>query len=125
VTLPRQTARNTQFANSQLKAEAEQVPLGEKWLGSSDVIESLFGQYKYSSGRAPFPQIGANVLLLPVLTSKLSGELIRTALETVKGTDVRERVQENIGDSTLRRIHRVLLPLDSATPGHEAPHDST
>ena len=51
-----------------------------------------------------------NVLLLPVLSTRLSGELIRTALETVKGDDVEQWVQENLGDSTLAKIHRVLLP---------------
>jgi hypothetical protein len=108
-----------------LKAEAQQVPEGEKWLGSSDVIESLFGQYKNASGRAPFPEIGANVLLLPVLTTKLSGELIRAGLETVTGSDVKQWLQQNIGDSTLAKIHAVLRPLEPATPQSEPRHDTT
>ncbi len=108
-----------------LKVEAERVPQGETWLGSSDVIESLFGQYKNASGRAPFPEIGANVLLLPVLNTELSDELIRTALETVKGADVEQWVQQNIGDSTLAKIHRVMRPPETATPHPKPPHDPT
>jgi len=108
-----------------LKAEAGQVPQGQVWLGSSDVIESLFGQYKNASGRAPFPEIGGNVLLLPVLTAELTDALIRTALETVKGTDVELWIEQNIGDSTLAKIHAVLRPPEAATPRPEPPHDPT
>jgi hypothetical protein len=108
-----------------LKAEAGQVPEEEVWLGSSDVIESLFGQYKNATGQGPFPEIGRNVLLLPVLTTELSDELIRTGLETVKGTDVEQWVQQTIGPSTLAKIHRVLRPPETATPDPEPPHDPT
>jgi hypothetical protein len=107
-----------------LKAEAEQVPQGETWLGSSDVIESLFGQYKNATGGAPFPEIGANVLLLPVLNTELSDELVRDALEAVKGPDVERWTAQNIGHSTLAKIHRVLRPPQTATP-HDEPHDPT
>src|SRR5262249_49322539 len=101
-----------------LEEEVKAVPQAETWLGSSDVIESLFGQYKHASGRAPFPEIGGNVLLLPVLSSELSGELIRTALEAVPGSAVKQWVQENVGDSTLAKIHRVLRPVETTPPPH-------
>jgi hypothetical protein len=95
-----------------LAEEAGQVPAGQRWLGSSDLIESLFGVYKYASARAPFPEIGANVLLLPVIAAPLSGAVVSQALQSVSGEDVRQWVQENVGASTLAKIRSVLLPSD-------------
>jgi hypothetical protein len=92
-----------------LKREADQVPEGQRWLASSDTIESLFGRFKNGTKGAPFPEMGANVLLLPVLlTSELPGELIRTAMEQVSGEEVERWVRQNVGDSTLAKIQRVL-----------------
>jgi hypothetical protein len=93
-----------------LSSEAGQVPQGQKWLGSSDLIESLFGVYKYASEASPFPEIGGNVLLLPVMTASLSGTLIRQALQSVSCQDVRHWVEEEVGVSTLAKIRRVLIP---------------
>jgi len=69
-----------------LGTEASQVPAGQKWLGSSDLIESLFGVYKYASEAGPFPEIGANVLLLPVMTAPLSGAETRHSILCVQCT---------------------------------------
>jgi hypothetical protein len=99
-----------------LDKEAGQVPQGQTWLGSSDLIESLIGAYKYASEDAPFPEIGANVLLLPLLSTPLSGTLVRMALQSVSTADVRVWVQQNVGDSTLAKIRGVLIPPDTPDP---------
>jgi len=94
-----------------LEEQGRQVPEGERWQASSDAIESLFGCYKNGTKGAPLPEIGANVLLLPVLlTSELSGDLVREAMEQVSGKDVERWTQQNVGDSTLAKIQRVLRP---------------
>jgi hypothetical protein len=108
-------ARLASFLNGvreYVKTEAEKIPVGQKWLGSSDVIESLFGKYKSLSEDMPFPEIGGNILSLPVITTPLTGDLIRTALETIRIADVREWVAENIGTSTFAKIKQVLISPD-------------
>lgn len=104
-----------------LKREAEQVPAGQVWLGSSDVIESLFGKYKYLNDQAPFPEMAANVLLLPLLTTPLSGPLIRDALQAVHAADVQQWIDHNIGLSTFAKIKRVLVPPEKAASRRPRP----
>jgi uncharacterized membrane-anchored protein YjiN (DUF445 family) len=53
---------------SYLEEEGEKIPGGECWLGTSDVIESLFGKYKWLGKKAPYAEVRANVLTLLVMT---------------------------------------------------------
>jgi hypothetical protein len=89
---------------SYLETEGGKIPNGESWLGTSDVIESLFGKYKWMGEQAPWAEVGANVLLLPLMTVDLTSELIRQALDTVSGADVRQWVKDNVGPSLLSKV---------------------
>jgi hypothetical protein len=100
-----QFARQVQAA---LRREGEQVPAGQTWLGSSLVIESLFGTYKELAQRSPSGEMGAEVLLLPLLTAPLSNELLREALETVSQEDVQEWLQEQFGEGPQTRKRTLL-----------------
>ena len=66
-----------------LEVETASLPPEKSLLGSSDLIESLFGKYKLFSTKSPLKHMGHLVLTLPLLTAKLTTELISTALETV------------------------------------------
>jgi hypothetical protein len=90
-----------------LRAEGEKIPRGESWLGTSDVIESLFGKYKWLGEKAPYAEVGASVLALPVLTRELTAELLHEALSTVSGDEVRAWVSEQVGRSTLSKVRAV------------------
>jgi hypothetical protein len=90
-----------------LRAEGGKVPRGESWLGTSDVIESLFGKYKWLGEQAPYAEVSASVLALPVLTTELTGELLHEALSAVSVSDVRDWVSEHVGRSTLSKVRAV------------------
>lgn len=99
-----------------LKREGGKIPEGKQWLGSSDVIESLFGKYKVVSGRAPFCEVGASVLALAVLSVAWNAELVTEALQEVSNEDVQAWQQNAIGLSTLAKGHRVFAPLHHRSP---------
>ena len=46
-------------------------------LGSSDIIESVFGRYKGFSGKTPMEEVGRAVLTIPVFTGKLDASAVR------------------------------------------------
>jgi hypothetical protein len=87
-----------------LKEEGCKVPVGQSWLGSSDVIESLFGKYKWFVEKSPDHEVGASVLALPLFTTDLTAELVHEALLSVSVRDVRSWVDEFIGPSHLSKV---------------------
>jgi len=97
-----------------LAEEGGKVPAAESWLGTSDVIESLFGKYKWFGEKAPYAEVGASVLALPVLTVNLTAELIYEAMVSVSVADVRAWVTENIGPSTLSKVSTVAAAVKEA-----------
>ena len=104
-------ARRVQAA---LAVEGGRIPAGQTWLGSSLVIESLFGKYKAQAARGPSGEMGLGVLALPVLTSALHNGLLREALETVSWQEVQQWQHEQLGDSAAQR-KRQLLATDSGS----------
>jgi len=107
-----------------LKEERGKVPAGESWLGTSDVIESLFGKYKWFGEKAPYAEVGASVLTLPLLTVELTADLVREAMSSVTGKDVRTWVAENIGRSTLSKVSAVTALVNESNQGSSADTDS-
>jgi hypothetical protein len=71
--------------------------------GCSDIIESVFGKYKNFSGRSPMKEIGRAVLTIPVFTSNVDYDEVRTAMESVSADDVRDWLKKNIGESLLAK----------------------
>jgi hypothetical protein len=90
-----------------LQEEGSKVPAGQSWLGTSDVIESLFGKYKWFGEKAPYAEVGASVLALPLLTVELTAELVREAMASVSVQDVRDWAAHNVGPSTLSKVSAV------------------
>jgi hypothetical protein len=97
-----------------LEEEGKKPPEGENWLGTSDVIESLFGKYKLEGEKAPYAAVGANVLLLPVMTVDLTEEMVDEALSTVSVRDLRQWLQANTGRSTLSKLKAANKVIESA-----------
>jgi hypothetical protein len=90
--------------------------VGQSWLGTSDVIESLFGKYKCSLEKSPDGEVGASVLALPLLTVDLTAELVHEALLTVSAQDVRSWADEIIGPSNLSKVCTLSAAVAQATP---------
>jgi hypothetical protein len=101
-----------------LKEEGSKVPVGQSWLGTSDVLESLFGKYKWFGEKAPDGEVAASVLALPLFTVALTADLVHEALLHVSVQDVRSWVDEHIGPSNLSKVCTLSAAVDQAT------HDS-
>jgi hypothetical protein len=91
-----------------LNEEGKKVPAGQALLGSSEVIESLFGSYKQYVERSVWSEIGSNVLLLPVLLVTLTTALLARALTTVCMAEVRLWCAANLGPSRQKRFGQVF-----------------
>jgi len=93
-----------------VRKEGAKVPARKKYLGSTDVLESLFGKYKELAGKAPCREMTANVLMIPLLVTTLTADLLRQALETVRGEDVERWLDEHLGPSPQKKKRTVLAP---------------
>ncbi|MBK1630053.1 hypothetical protein CKO31_04720, partial [Thiohalocapsa halophila] len=91
-----------------VEQEAAKLPAGATWLASSDIIESVFGHYKTFTARGPLKEVGRLVLLIPAFLSQLSAPAIREAMTSVRGIDVEQWVESNLGLSILARRRRAF-----------------
>ena len=107
-----------------LSREGDKLGRHQVGLGTSDVIESLFGKYKWFGEKAPYAEVGASVLALPVLTVDLRAELVREAMVSVSVQDVRVWVAENVGRSTLSKVSALSAAVNEADPASFPDTDS-
>ena len=103
-----------------VQKEGAKVPLRQQYLGSSDVLESLFGKYKDLAEQAPSREITANVLTIPLLVTPLTPELLRQALETIREQDVEQWLEEHLGPPPQKK-KRVVLTAASGSNTKEDP----
>ena len=93
-----------------------QVEKDQPWLGSSDIIESVFGKYKNFSARTPMKDVGKSVLSIPVFTSDVTLSEVKEAMENVSMRDLRGWLAENVGDTLLARRKRAFNYLETKKP---------
>jgi hypothetical protein len=103
------TQREKRFLQETLKLvrdEGAKVPAWQRYVGSTDVLESLFGKYKELAEHGPSREITANVLMIPLFATALTAQLLCQALESVHEQDVRVWVEQHLGSSpqTKRRL---------------------
>jgi len=87
------------------------VVAGETLPGSSDVIESLFGKYKSMVSRSPMKGMSKLVLAVGALTSKLSPEVIREAMETVSMKAVNQWFKGYVPESMWSKRRKAMMGL--------------
>lgn len=121
----RPTGKEREFRRQVLafvRKEGAKVPFRQQYLGSSDVLESLFGKYKDFADQAPSREITANVLTIPLLVTPLTPELLRQALETIREQDVEDWLEEHLGPSPQKKKRVVLTAArDSNAKGDPEP----
>ena len=61
--------------------QSSHIQDGKTFLATSDVIESLFGKYKYFSARCPFKEMGQMLLTICLSTMNLTNNVVKNALE--------------------------------------------
>jgi hypothetical protein len=91
-----------------LDAQAALARLGETLLGSSDVIESVFGKYKSVVERSPLKVITEMVLTVAALTSARTSQAVKAAMETVSLKAVKNWFGANGNPTQLTRRKEVL-----------------
>jgi len=114
-----QHRRAEQFAKQLLgylhEEGADRAPT-EALLGTSDVLESLFGKYKQYSGRGPSRELGASLLLLPLCTVDLTTELVSQALLSMSTKVFTPLKRVIFGESTLSQRRLAFSSLGDTKP---------
>lgn len=89
-----------------ITSESSQIPEGQTLLGTSDVLESIFGKYKQFSSKSPIKQMGQMILNISLCTMNLTTLVVKQALETVRYADLEIWLTQVFGQSMLskRRI---------------------
>jgi hypothetical protein len=114
------TEREKRFLREVLKLvriEGGKVPARQHYVGSTDVLESLFGKYKELAEHGPCREITANVLMIPLFATALTATLLRQALESVHEQDVRLWVEQQLGTSPQKKKRAVLVGTRQACEG--------
>ena len=109
--LSARTQTLTKKISRYLREEGEQISSEQTLLGTSDVIESIFGKYKYISSESPLRDLGKMLLTIPVLTTELTCELVKTAMETVPALAVDKWADELLGKSSLSKRRMLSAAL--------------
>jgi len=98
--------------NCFLKQQTDGIAECEIYLGTSDIIESIFGKYKGFSAKTPIRDIGKTILTIPVFTSELSYEKLAEAFTAVSMKNVTEWIKKNIGTSLFaKRVEAYRVPM--------------
>lgn len=93
-------------------AESAKAKEHERLLGSSEVIESVFGKWKRLEGEQARSGLTGLVLALGAMVSRTSAEVIKKALESVPTKKVLEWCQEKLGKTVQARRREAFV-----TPG--------
>jgi hypothetical protein len=83
--------------------EVKKIPDKQILLGTSDVIESLFGKYKIFAERRPIKELGASILLISLSTIEITLDLVKEAMESTSFIDVVAWTKSIFGSSMLSR----------------------
>ena len=92
-----------QMAIQRILGSGEDIPL----LVSSDIIESLFGKFKYAMERCPSLEINRSTLLIPALCGHLERDSIAELLRESQHKELLEWEEKNVPD-TLRQKRQKL-----------------
>ena len=112
-TLPR-----TQHLRAELlqfvTAEGAKAKVGERLVGSSEVIESLFGKWKHLEGEQARSGLTGLVLALGALIAPPTPEVIKQALESTPTKTVLAWCREKLG-KTVQTLRRTLFAAPCKT----------
>lgn len=84
-----------------LEIEGLKVPEESNYLGSSEIIESLFGKFKALEGNHASSGLTSLVLAIPSLLGNLTEDLVEKVLQTISVSDVDQWIKKNMGQTFL------------------------
>jgi hypothetical protein len=91
-----------------LREQTEEISPDLKFLGTSDVIESVFAKYKNFSARTPMKGIGKTVLTIPAFIGNITAEKVAVALGKTRIGNVNQWLKKNIGESIFAQRMRAF-----------------
>lgn len=89
----------------------EQLGISQPMIVSSDIIESLFGKFKYAIERSPQSDMNRGLLLIPALCGNLNGGITAQALNQASCRDLKNWEKENI-PYTVRKKRQAFFRQD-------------
>ena len=92
-----------QVRNLELK-----LRIGERSLGVSDIIESVFGRFKNMEQQQSGSGFTQLLLALPAIIGENCSNTIKQAMMSVKNKDIKQWFEENIGDS-VQKLRTIVL----------------
>ena len=88
--------------------KANEIEVG---LLSTDILECLFGKFKYIKERSSLKDFNKLSLIIPLLTGNISDDEIISALSENRMQDIYDWEKENIGDTLLKEKRRNFRKL--------------
>ncbi len=110
--IPRVQQFKNQIVNY-LLTEGGKIPQGQILLGTTDVLESIFGKYKLFS-HGPFKEIGKMLLTIPLFTANIASDFVKEAMEKVRAVDVEVWARRTLGQSSLSKRRLAFDPQEKA-----------
>jgi len=86
----------------------EQAKVSESFLGRSDIIESLFGKYKYFNNESSMMGITQSALIMSAITNKIEVDKIKEAMEYCKISTIAEWSETNIGETVFSKRKKFM-----------------
>ena len=106
--------RVAQYLLTFVETESAKTAPHERFLGSSEVIESVFGKLKRLEQHQAKSGFTGLVLAVGAMVAKTTHEVIQTALETVPTRQVRQWCQQHLGPSVQAQRHQAFRTLKPA-----------
>lgn len=91
-----------------IKEQSKIVPFGQVWIGSSEIIESLFGKLKcleHDQSKGGFTSL---VLGAAACVGKIDADVVRAAMTQVKTADVDTWTREQMGTTLLSKRRKAF-----------------
>lgn len=82
-------------------------------LATSDIIESVFGKYKIFTARTPLKEIGKSILTIPIITSEVTVDEVKEAMETISNRKLEKWTKENLGESVFAKRNEFYVQLNN------------
>ena len=96
-----------------IKKEQTICKKGERLLHSSEILESIFGKFKYMENEQSHSNFTGFILSIGAVVSKKTNEVIKTALETVTNSKVKKWCEKNIGDNIKVKKREVYVEVET------------
>jgi hypothetical protein len=94
-----------------VKMQETKLSSGQTVIGSSDIIESMFGKWKSMAPENSMAGITDKIFILPLLTVKPTNELIKRALEEIHTQQI-EKWRNNTLGKTIYAKRRAALNVE-------------